>query len=1281
MDYEGKLNSKKITRWNYRIILVILTVAVLCGVGIAFAVGDAVTGLSVTPEPVKIGTNAYIQFTLAQDAKVSINIYKDTGEHVRTLWNSLSKLAGAQIQGWDGKDKNLVLVTDGYYKIAVEAKDAAGNQIGYAEKTVKAARQPAISSVTDTPDPFNPALGEQSAINFSLSTDALVTVSIIKNYSTIRTVVANEPRTAGVQTVNWDGKDSSGNLVADGPVTYQIVAANPSEPTFKSTVSGTAIVEKDDPSITGFSITPDPLKISSNNMTIMYNLSEDAKVTLKIVDSNGATVKTILNAVAKKAGFNSSAWDGKNDAGIYISEGTYSVVVSAVDYANKPSGEQAKTFKAGYHPAISGFSATPSMFNPDDLATTTISYAISRDALVTVEIFNGYSKVATLADNVLQSAGTQTFTWDGKVNGVAVGDADYTVQINAVSPTVNTFFSTYKGIVTVEKGAPGITGVTLSPEPYKLGVNANLSIIYNLTENSNVYINVYRGDVLVRRLVDGVSKLTGMNSATWNGKDDAGNDVPEGQYTVTIMGVDRFGKSDQAQGNVNCGYQPALGTVSVTPVTYNPLDNVNAVVYYNLSNEAKVTLTILKGTIPVRTINAGVKPVGTGYVAWNGKDDAGNVVADGPYTYQLDAVSQVVDFFKSTFKGSITVESRGPVLSDLMLSPLTAKIGTNTYLKYTLSEPAIVTGQILKAGDRSVVRDLPAENKTAGGMYTVTWDTKDNLGALVTTGSYIMKFDAVDNFGKTTSAELGFQAAAVPVISNFYAAPADVDVSISGETMINYTVSENSMVSIKVFDANNTLIRILATFKSVPAGSDAVLWDSKNSLGAVVTGVFTAKIDASSEIGYFKAATASVAINVTGTPPAPPPSCVDCHQTFPQAHPVNNCLTCHKDNRLVYSPHNPTQMCSDCHGGHGSEAINGWPCINCHNEANTWVPQHNPDINALHTAPPADCLNCHTTKTNITKHTNPVTGQANDCNVCHQSTEPKVVTAINTANKNCAACHASASHEQVHTPTGIQADCTKCHIDNLVNEHLSNPTTQTGNTWTCGTCHDSTVAEVVYAINYSQKNCFQCHNQSTANHQVVHETTNLDTNCTTCHNNNLVTEHLNNPKTQTDPVTGQIKPWTCATCHESTDPTRVWAISSGNEQCSVCHKVAHGINLVEKVPADIPLYAGYQYSSPIDTDIYAGETWMPDEFVNPEGRVVISNRRTDVTGNAVYTFYTTQMAANGWTVQPHTLDVSDFFNLTFTKANRKVMIWFYGGANHTASPVLSAGYRLEVIYK
>ncbi|MHB9093375.1 MAG: FlgD immunoglobulin-like domain containing protein [Eubacteriales bacterium] len=1273
-------NGKKRIRIKPAVYLLLVVCLLASCVYVATALENQVTGLTISPDPVKIGFNTTISYTLGQASTVNVVVYKESGELVRNILSSGSKLAGANRSVWDSYDNNSTLVPDGSYKIVVEATDATGAQTGLAEKVVIAARSPLLSNVSDTPDPFNPLNGDQSNISYTVSSDAIITLKILKGTTTvIRTINIVGITPAGTYTISWDGKDNLGQVVADGTYTYQLEAVSPLVSTFKNTYKDTTVVDTAAPTITGLTVSQNPLKIGVAYQNFKFTLSKNASVTTKVVDSAGTPVKTVTNAEPRNGGSVTISWDGTNDAGSYVPEGTYTGVINAVDNYGKTSGDQIISFVAGYQPAVNSAAVAPNPYSPGK-GNATISYNISNNALVTVKILSGTTSLVTLVNNQNLPAGDQSVTWDGKDGtGNVLGDGTYTLQVTAVSPTVSTFSSTLKPTFTIEGKPLEITGFSLSPDPFKITLNS-LSIKYTLSENATVNIKVYQGSTTLRNIASGESRNAGANTNVWDGRDNAGNYVPEGTYTVSVSGSDASGNSTEVAGTIAAGYVPGISDVAHTPEPFNTTAGP-AAVNFTLSNDAKVTLTILKGTAAVRTYPAVTLSSGANSVGWDGKDDAGKYVSDGPYTYQLDAVSPTVSAFKSTYKGTITVEAADPILSGLSVSPTTVKIGNPVTFKYTVSEPSTISGQVLKATDRSVVRDLPAEVKTTGGNGSLPWDTKDNSGSPITSGNYLLKLTAIDNFNKTSSAELAFLAGAIPVISNVYSEPATVDLTQGNQVTVYYDVNERSYVTVKIFDANNALVKTIYSYKEMPAGTGTAAWDCANGKGQTVTGTFTVQITASSVIGALRGIPVTGTLQVSGSTSGSTGTCADCHQSYPEVHPMANCDGCHKGDL-------PIRDCRVCHAGnHTYTVLISYKCTYCHNETYSYkIPGHG-DIPTLHTAAiGADCQKCHNPSLSVEHplHTD-ASGQPFNCNTCHQSTVTGVVYAITNGIKNCGACHIQASHEESHAPTGIAQNCTSCHIDSLTQEHLNNPTTQTGNAWTCDTCHGATVSQTVgNAVYNKDKSCTTCHTQ--ANHDDLHATTALDDKCTTCHINNLTQEHLNNPKTQTDPVTNQPKPWNCNTCHASSNQTVAGAVYVGNMQCAACHRQAHNMTIVELVPSDIPLYPGFIWSVPQEASIWAGESWMPDEYLLG-GRVVISNRRPATNGivdsvyGPVYDYYLLNMAATGWTGISPAPTSPDYFNVSFIKGTHKATVWFYGGSNHNASPVLDAGYRIEVIYK
>lgn len=540
---------------------------------------DKIFGLDVGPNPVIIGYGAFIQYTLAQKGSVTIKVLNDGGDLVRTIAGGLLQNAGPAFQSWDGKDNRGTLVEDGKYRFVVEARDETGRFLGKAEKEVTAARLPGISNVSHPAAPFNPIAGSQAVIDYTLSSDALVTVNITGRYNPVVTLAQSEFLQAGSHRIKWNGRDSAGNQVGDGTYEYQIEAVSRAVYEFSAYYRGSVVVEGQNPQVTDLAVYPDPFNLNGGSASILFTLSENARVTLKILNSKGTPVRTLLKDADSNAGFNSAAWDGRDDNGKTVPAGTYKVEVSAVDGYGKPSLPAAITFKAGSGSLITkagmiqaSSAALPSVYlslssavepeiiNPLKGERAAINYNVNKTARVTVRILKIGAEVNAFTFNET-GAVSRTVYWDGKdAGGGFAGDGIYTYFIEAVNGdemNLNT------GNIVVESAAPAISELTLTPEDYyRLGHPAPLLITFQLSEQANVSVDVYQGGSPVRKLVTDQLQYAGFGMVTWDGKDDSGQYGSEGSYNIVIRAADAAGNITEAKRSIAAGY---FNVVSASP--------------------------------------------------------------------------------------------------------------------------------------------------------------------------------------------------------------------------------------------------------------------------------------------------------------------------------------------------------------------------------------------------------------------------------------------------------------------------------------------------------------------------------------------------------------------------------------------------------------------------------------------------------------------------------------------------------------------------------------------
>lgn len=333
-------------------------------------------------------------------------------------------------------------------------------------------------------------------------------------------------------------------------------------------------------------------------------------------------------------------------------------------------------------------------------------------------------------------------------------------------------------------------------------------------------------------------------------------------------------------------------------------------------------------------------------------------------------------------------------------------------------------------------------------------------------------------------------------------------------------------------------------------------------------------------------------------------------------------------------------------------------------------------------SPAGSCLRCHDTSIH------PV----NNCNACHDLAyaEPAGYPlgghgGLNVSDANKLKSTAPVGNCQVcHTYTVSAWDmCGNCHPSQYGSmfppaQLVPNPNAP----WREGYSHD--VSRVNnYVGQDNTYNCEMCHVQNWWSNIPQHNLTvfgsayshqnKIDSKCTGCHLDSLTTEHAQPGRSDL-----AEQPITCFTCHENKSPNIKQVISNHDSSCAACHATVHNKNAAPSPSADILLYPGLQWSSPMMMTIWQGEPWVENYVYG--FRTIVSNR-SHLSADNVWVFYRDGLTARGWILQSaESAAGAASFKTVFAKGTNKIIVWFYSSEERQRPGILPAGPRIEIIY-
>ena len=274
----------------------------------------------------------------------------------------------------------------------------------------------------------------------------IVVAGAFTTYTTTATLVSGTTRSVSWSASGLPTGATPGFTPPSGYPTFNStleMTTSPSTPPgiYTITITGTGPCTHGSHSTTvqmkmmNFTVTPTPFSPNGDGVkdktTIRATFWTSLSWTLVVKNSTGTVVRNFGNGTSSSL---SKTWNGKDDLGNFVPEGTYTI------YLSGPGFTKTKTVTVDINPpTVTSVSVNPTSFKPSLGQKTTINYTLSESCYVTIKMFNSTGNlVKTRLNNVLQAAGPHSVVWNGRNDASKIVPAGtYTIRIWVVDNAGN----------------------------------------------------------------------------------------------------------------------------------------------------------------------------------------------------------------------------------------------------------------------------------------------------------------------------------------------------------------------------------------------------------------------------------------------------------------------------------------------------------------------------------------------------------------------------------------------------------------------------------------------------------------------------------------------------------------------------------------------------------------------------------------------------------------------------------------------------------------------------
>ena len=752
---------------------------------------------------------------------------------------------------WDGLDNNGSTVSDGIYYFSVEAWDDNGNKgqsDSYAIVIDSKLPDLELSEPEDDMKIFSPN-GDNNKDTFKISQTGSVedlweaeildsTGNTVKTFKFINDIPRN---------FEWDGTDNNGNMTSDGVFSYKISSVDRAGNSLSKEISNIIKNTEETP----ITINIDKSFFSPNNDMILDTLIFTPEIPVSngilnwkiiILDTNGNNQRTIEGDGLLPE---SIVFNGRDKDGIILEEGAYTSKIDVLYLNGNHPNSVSPVFTIDVSPPVANVKSDSVIFSPngDNLKDEITFYQESSTEIIWTGLIK--SEDGKIIDEYQWfSAAEPIFNWNGTLpTGRLSPDGNYTYQLLSIDRAGNAGQSEIIEFTLNTEETPLILTTNLKYfSPNGDSIQDNISLIPKLKVLEG--ISSYSLDILdsnsnIVRNFSGTTKLP--EEFLWNGIRSNGRVADDGNYVGKISIIYKKGNAPTSISQefiIDTIYPDIL--ISSKYILFSP-DSDGKKDFIEIEQKSS-----LENLWQAEVINNNGDIVTSYYwkgsvnnLKWDGKDENGNIVPDGKYSYSVSSSDNAGNTSLAKIE-DIIIDTKPTALfitvNDKYLSP--TGNGMFEDLKFT----TIVNNKSgLESWSLKMVNQNGNIEKEFSGdsniPKSITWNGLNTVGKIIE-GDYTAVFSAIYTKGnepKVHSSKFSIDVSPPTGIIELSPIPFSPDNDgVDDEIVIKMKVNDASGIKKWSFEIEDPEKRSFKTFSGEGAPADKILWDGLSSQGELV---------------------------------------------------------------------------------------------------------------------------------------------------------------------------------------------------------------------------------------------------------------------------------------------------------------------------------------------------------------------------------------------------------------------------------------------------------------